>query len=51
MKMFGFYRKDDVKQETVTKVKASSRLEAAKIFSARKCLALKQFLSIFSVTK
>jgi len=51
MKRFSFFSKSDKKKEAISITEASGRLEAAKIFAARKKLSLKQFLRIFSISK
>jgi hypothetical protein len=47
--LFKFYSRNDKTQETIGRVLASSRLQAAKIFAERKQLPLKEFLKIFGV--
>jgi hypothetical protein len=47
--IFKFYSRRDKDQETIGRVIASSRLQAAKIFAERKQLPLKEFLKIFGV--
>ena len=49
--IYGFYLKTDPKQEVINKTISLSRLHAAKIFAARKCLDLKLFLEIYSVKR
>jgi hypothetical protein len=50
MKMiFGFYNKTDNNQEVISRTLSTSRLNAAKYFSERKQLPLKEFLKIFSI--
>ena len=51
MKRFSFFVKKDKTEEAISSTEASGRLEAAKIFAARKKLPLKQFLRIFSISK
>jgi hypothetical protein len=50
--MYYFYFKNDVKKEKINSTHDfSSRLGAAKYFAAVKNMKLKEFLSIFSVSK
>lgn len=51
MKTYGFYVKEDIHKEIVFRIKAPSRLKAAKVFASGKMLSLKQFLNIYSVTR
>jgi hypothetical protein len=48
--IFKFYSKNDTNQESIGRVVATSRLQAAKIFAERKQLPLKEFLKVFGVT-
>jgi hypothetical protein len=47
--VFGFYYKQDTTQEIISRTISTSRLNAAKHFSERKQLPLKEFLKIFGV--
>jgi hypothetical protein len=47
--LFGFYSRNDLDQETISRTVSTSRLQAAKYFAARKQLKLKDFLKIFGV--
>jgi hypothetical protein len=47
--IFGFYYKNDKKEEIISRTISSSRLNAAKYFAARKQLELKPFLKVFGV--
>lgn len=47
--IFKFYNRNDKNQETIGRIIASSRLQAAKMFAERKQLPLKEFLKIFGV--
>jgi len=47
--IFGFYYKNDKKEEIISRTISSSRLNAAKYFAERKQLPLKEFLKIFGV--
>jgi hypothetical protein len=49
--LFGFYHKTDKTQEAISRTIATSRLQAAKHFSSRKQLPLKEFLKVFGVKK
>jgi len=51
MKKFSFYSLVDSSQEAIGSTIAFTRLSAAKYFAERKHLSLKNFLSIFSVTR
>tara|TARA_R100000908_G_C3746790_1_gene141981 strand:+ start:40 stop:195 length:156 start_codon:yes stop_codon:yes gene_type:complete len=51
MAKYFFYSKNDQKQEPISIIYSSSRLKAAKLFAKRKKMELKQFLSIFSISK
>jgi hypothetical protein len=46
---FGFYYKNDKKEEIIGKIISTSRLNAAKGFATRKQLELKPFLNVFGV--
>jgi len=46
-----FYSKTDSKKEPISKVLAGSRMAAAKYFAERKRLTLKQFLTLYGVSK
>jgi hypothetical protein len=48
---YGFYNKNDNKQEIISKTISFSRLSAAKSFANRKNLELKSFLKLYSVKK
>jgi hypothetical protein len=48
---YGYYSKYDENQEILGKNRNISRLNAAKYFSARKVLTLKQFLNIYKVKR
>lgn len=50
-KQYFFYSKVDPNKEHIGETKMSSRLDAARYFAGRKCLTLKAFLTIYSVTK
>jgi len=50
-KFYFFYSRNDSNQEPHGKIKASSRYNAARYFAASKNLNLKQFLSIFAISK
>jgi hypothetical protein len=47
--IFGFYNRNDINQELISRTMSTSRLNAAKYFAARKNLELKPFLKIFGV--
>jgi len=51
MAKYFFYVKNDQKQEPISIIYSSSRLKASKLFAKRKKMKLKQFLSIFSISK
>ena len=51
MPKYYFYIKNDKSKEPSHWVNASSRLKAAKLFAKGKDMELKQFLSIFSISK
>lgn len=51
MKRYYFFSKQDVNRELIGCVDTSSRIKAAKRFASTKQLTLKQFLSIYSVTR
>lgn len=51
MKRYFFYNKTDKTCEPISKVWAMNRLEAAKMFSLSKRLTLRQFLTIYAVSK
>lgn len=51
MKTYFFYSKRDTNQEAIYYCKSSSRLRAAEKFAEGKRLTLKQFLSLFSVSR
>ena len=50
-KKYSFYSRNDQSQEPISKTLALGRLAAAKYFAARKHLSLKQFLSIYAISK
>jgi hypothetical protein len=50
-KIYSFYSRNDQSQESVGKIVATNRLSAAKYFAAIKRMSLKQFLSVFEVSK
>lgn len=50
-KIYHFYNKSDNSQEAIGKIIATNRLSAAKYFAAIKRMELKQFLSLFSISK
>ena len=50
-KKYYFYSKNDWQQEPVSKTRATDRLAAAKYFAAQKDLSLKQFLSVYSISR
>jgi len=47
--IFGYYSRNDKKQELVSRTVSSSRLQAAKNFAERKQLDLKTFLKLYAV--
>ncbi len=49
--IYYFYSRADPKQEPVSKIVAISRMSAAKYFASRKRLSLRQFLTIYGVSK
>jgi len=49
--IYGFYNRNDVKQEIINRAITLSRLSAAKIFAGRKNLDLKSFLKIYGIKK
>ena len=49
--LYGFYSRNNIDQEIISRTIALSRLSAAKIFAERKNLDLKTFLEIYSVKK
>lgn len=51
MKKYYFYSKNDPKQEPILTSQSNSRLEAARNFADRKDFTLKQFLTLYSVSK
>lgn len=51
MKKYSFYRRGDTIKESLSSTHAASRREAAKFFAERKNLTLKEFLTIYSITK
>ena len=51
MTKYYFYSKIDKSEEPVMSTRAWSRLEAAKHFAAIKQMDLKQFLSVFSISR
>jgi len=51
MKRYFFFSKYDSNKELIGCVDTFSRLKAAKRFASAKHLTLKQFLSIYSVTR
>lgn len=50
-KQYFFYSKLDSTKEHIGETRMSSRLDAARYFASRKCLTLKAFLTIYSVTR
>lgn len=50
-KKYYFYAKNDINQESISRVLATNRLSAAKYFAARKKLSLKSFLNIYSISR
>ena len=50
-KKYYFYSKNDWQQEPISKTIATDRLAAAKYFAKVKRLSLKDFLSLFSVSR
>lgn len=50
-KKYYFYSRNDQSQEAVMSAYTFGRLKAAKYFAERKQLDLKQFLSIFAVSR
>ena len=50
-KRYYFYSKNDWQQEPIAKTIATDRLAAAKYFAAQKHLTLKQFLSVYSISR
>lgn len=51
MKKYYFYSRVDKTQEPINKTWSVGRLEAAKLFALFKRLTLKQFLTIYAVSK
>jgi len=51
MKKFSFYSLTDSSQEVIGSTIALTRLSAAKSFAEKKHLSLKNFLTIFRVTR
>jgi hypothetical protein len=51
MKVYHFYNRADSSKEPIFYCKAKSRLYAAEHFAEGKRMPLKQFLSLFSVSK
>ena len=51
MKKYGFYTKQDKKQELITTVGAPSRYHAAIFFAKQKQLTLKEFLKIYGISR
>ena len=51
MKKFSFYFKDDNKKEKISTIESPSRLSAARYFAKLKNLNLKEFLSIWKITR
>ena len=51
MAKYYFYSRIDNNQEAIDTTRAFSRLQAANYFASRKQMNLKQFLSIFAVSK
>jgi|TARA_R110000803_G_scaffold57131_1_gene115002 hypothetical protein len=51
MKKYNFYSKKDPKREAISSTVSDSRLSAATHFSKLKRLSLKQFLSIFTISR
>jgi hypothetical protein len=50
-KIYYFYHKNDTDKESIGKIVATNRLSAAKYFAAIKRMSLKQFLSLFSISR
>lgn len=51
MKQYYFYSRLDSSKEAISKVRAFSRLDAARKFASTKRFTLKQFLKLFGVAK
>ena len=51
MAKYYFYSRNDLDKEPVSWIDVPNRLKAAKLFAKRKQMSLKQFLSIFTVSK
>ena len=51
MKKFSFYNKGDKKKEKISTIESPSRLSAARYFAKLKNLNLKEFLSIWKITR
>lgn len=51
MKIYSYFSKNDKNKEPVSKGLFLNRITAAKWFSKRKCLKLKEFLQIFSISR
>lgn len=51
MGTYTYFSKMDPSKETLGKANNVTRLEAARYFATRKLLSLKQFLTIYSVSK
>jgi len=51
MAKYYFYSRNDSDKEPVNWVNVSNRLKAAKLFARMKQMKLKQFLSIFSISR
>jgi hypothetical protein len=47
--IFGYYSRNDEKQEIITRTVGFSRLQSAKYFASRKQLDLKTFLKLYAV--
>ena len=51
MAKYYFYSRNDLDKEPVSWIDVPNRLKAAKLFAKRKQMSLKQFLSIFTISK
>jgi len=51
MAKYYFYSRNDLDKEPINWVDVPNRLKAAKLFAKMKRMELKQFLSIFTVSK
>ncbi len=50
-KIYHFYHRNDHNKESIGKIIATNRLSAAKYFAAVKRMELKQFISLFSISR